>query len=302
MLGYRSNDAVLTVCQNNKAKSIEIVDLNSEAVTLVGYENAELVGRKLMPMLPERLAELLSEYVEYEENANDLGAVLSKLQNFSLKGKNHSEKTFRLKVVRGESTKEKLIFRLVLQDTMHSRKDDALRRMMQDNFKGHEVLHPAMGVPNRHSLEKDVELAIYYHRKTEIRASFVAVQVDHMKALFQQYGAEQCAGLLKHVAHVCRSNLRPSDVVGAASDTQLGILLLDAVADATRMVANRMRWQVAAQPYTLPDNSLLSVSVSMVYMDIDGTLSAEQLVDSCVDPLTALPDDAASQLLDAKAS
>jgi hypothetical protein len=31
ILGYRSNDAVITICQNNSAKSIEIVDVNKAA-------------------------------------------------------------------------------------------------------------------------------------------------------------------------------------------------------------------------------------------------------------------------------
>lgn len=298
MLGYRVNDAVLSICQNNLAKSIEIVELNEAAIALTGYSEGELTGRSLVSLVPARLATLLAEYVEYDDDANDVGAVLSRVQNFGILTKEGKEKSFRLKVVRGESSKHQLIFRLVLQDMVDLRKGDALQHLIQENFKGHEVFHPALAVPDRHSLEKDIELTTYYHHKMGMRASFVVVQVDHLEALEKQYGGEQRNEILKHVVRVCRGNLRPGDVVGAVSDTQIGVLLFDAVSDATRLVANRLRWQVAAQPYTLPDRSMLSLTASMVYLNIDGSLMPEKLVDSCLQRCAEIGDDAASQLLE----
>lgn len=299
MLGYRSNDAVITICQNNAAKSIEIIDLNDTACALTGYGADELSGKMLAQIVPPRIAELLAEYVEFENDANDVGAVLSKVQNISLYGKDKSEKHFRLKVVRGESTKDKLTFRLVLQDALGARKDDALRRAIGDNFKGHEVLDPKSGLPDRHSLEKDMELAGYYHRKTELRASFVMVQPDHLDAIEKQYGKESRAGFLKHIAKVLRSSLRPDDVVATVDEKKLGVLLLDAESDSTRLVANRLRWQIAANPYVLPDNTTLNFSASMVYTNVDGAATPDKIVEACDDAMDKLPKDAASQLKEA---
>jgi len=297
MLGYRSNDAVLTICQNNVAKSIEIIGVNETASALIGYANSELAGRALATIIPMRLATLLLEYVEYEEDANDVGMVLSKVQNFALNNKDRKEKTFRLKVVRGESTRDKLTFRLVLQDTIDMRKDSALQNLIQENFKGHEVLHAAQGIPNRQSLEKDIEMIIYYHHKAQVRASFVVIQPDYLPALERQYGEEHRALFLKHIITICRSNLRPGDVLGMASETQIGILLLDTVSDSTRMVANRLRWQIAAHPFKLPDHSDLNLSASMVYANIDGAVTADKLVEACVTELSRFSEDAASQLI-----
>jgi diguanylate cyclase (GGDEF)-like protein len=221
---------------------------------------------------------------------------LSKVESFSLIDSHKTERSFRLKVVRGEADKEKIIFRLVLQDALDMRKDDALRKALQDNFKGHEVLDPALGVPDRKSLEKDIELAGYYNRKTELRASFVMIKPDHLDAIEKQYGAGQRAGFLKHIANICRRSLRPDDVVGAVDDKKLGVVLLDSQSDATRMVANRLRWQIAANPYILPDKTAITFSASMVYTNIDGAVSPAKIVDGCDQEISALADDAASQL------
>lgn len=296
MLGYRNNDAVLTICQNNAAKSIEIVELNDAASKLTGYNVSELAGHALAEIIPARIANLLSEYVEFDGDTHDVGEVLSKVQSFSLIAKDKSERSFRLKVVRGESSKEKNTFRLVLQGTMDVRKDDALRKTIQDNFKGHEVMDPTLGVPDRKSLEKDMELASYYNRKTNLRASFVMIQPDHLDAIEKQYGEKHRVGFLKHIANICRRSLRPDDVVGAVSDKQLGVLLLDSESDSTRMVANRLRWQIAANPYILPDKTSINFSASMIYSNIDGAATPDKIVDACNTQMDSMSKENAGQL------
>lgn len=296
MLGYRSSDAVLTICQKNASKSIEIVEVNEAAGALMGYANDELKGRALVDIVSPKLAGLFSEYVEYEDDANDVGMVLSKVQAFAVIGKDKKEKAFRLKVVRGQSTPDALTFRLVLQDTLNARKDNALMTLIQENFKGHEVLHPQLKVPDRKSLEKDLDLMAYYHHKAEMRASFVVLQVDHFDAFEKQYSATQCEAFLQHLIKICRDNLRPTDVVGAASDTQLGILLLDSVSDLTRMVANRLRWQIAAHPFLMSDKSSLPLSISMIYTNVDGKNTGAKMISACEAALLALPAGTASYL------
>ncbi|MDX2072765.1 MAG: diguanylate cyclase [Alphaproteobacteria bacterium] len=298
MLGYRSNDAVITVCQNNQAKSIEIIDLNEAAATSLGYAKTELAGRSFSSIIPMRLSTLLIEYVEYEDDAHDAGTVLSRMQSFSLVTKEKKEKRFHLKVVRGESTKDRISFQLVLQDAIDARKDNALYDLIQTNFKGHEILHPLLQIPNLASLEKDIDLTIYYHHKAQLRASLVLLQPDHLASLEHQYGETQRTDMLKHIVQVCRSNLRPGDVVATASDTQLGILLLDAVSDSTRMVANRLRWQIAAHPFALSDTSPLNLSASIAYANIDGALPAKELVAACKQSLAGLSPDETNQLME----
>lgn len=299
MLGYRSNDAVLTICQNNSAKSIEIIDISEAASAAIGYSRQELAGRLLSAIIPMRLSTLLLEYVEYHDNANDVGAVLSKVQNFSLLGKDGKEKNFRMKMVRGQSTRDQQHFLLVLHDVLNTRRDDALHKLIQENFKGHEVLHPTLAIPNRQSLEKDIELITYYHHKAGLSASLVTLQIDHLAALKKQYESLQSEVLLKHSARICRENLRPGDVISAINDTHIGVLLLDAIADSTRMVANRLRWQVAAQPYSLANNTMLNLTASMSYANIDGSLPAKELIDATLHTLNNLPEDATSQLVEA---
>ncbi len=298
LLGYRSNDAVITICQNNAQKSIEIRDVNRMAEDMLGAGNAELVGQALSRILPPRIAELLTEYVEYGGEINDVGAVLGKVQSFAIIGRDGKENGFRLKVVRAESTGNQIIFKLVLQDKMGLRKNEALRTAIQENLKGHEVVDAETGLPDRASLGKDIELMGYYNSKSDLRTCFSILQIDHYDDLFSQYGRPVCQSIIKHVAFICRQNLRPDDVVGSVNYKRLGVLLLDTTPESARMVFNRLRWQIAANPYTMPERTTIGLSVSISFTRITGRVDDKQIIDECDRALDQMSANTANALIE----
>lgn len=298
LLGYRSDDAVLTICQNNSTKSIEIQDINSNAQTLLGYSYSDVVGKPLKNILPDRIAEMLEDYVEYEVDANDVGSVLTKVQSFSVLDKKTIEKGFRLKVVRAESEGHRVNFRLVLQDRMGLRKNEALRQAIQENFKGHEVLDPQMQLPNRYSLAKDIELMGYYNSKSDLHSCFSVLQLDHYNEILAEHGPAVCLGMARHVAAIARQNLRPDDVVGSVSPQRVGVLLLDTMPESARMVFNRLRWQIAANPYDLPNGTTVGLSVSISFCRIGGVVKDQDLIGDCCALLDEQNGDAVNALLE----
>ncbi len=298
LLGYRSDDAVITICQNNPKKSIEITDVNKIAEDMLGYKNADLSGKNLASILPPRIAEMMGEYVEYAKDANDVGEVLAKVQSFAIIGKDGKETGYRLKVVRSESSGDSINFKLVLQDRMGLRKNEALRQAIQENFKGHEVLDPTTHLPDKYSLGKDIELMGYYNSKSDLRTCFAILQIDHFDDYFSQYGNNTCVSIIKHIAMVCRQNLRPDDVVGSVAARRLGVLLLDTTPESARMVFNRLRWQIAANPFDLPNKTTLGLSVSITFARIGGVIADRNMIDDCAAALDGMGADVANALVE----
>ena len=284
-VGYRSNDAVVTICQNNKAKSIKIQQLNKIAEELLSYEGGELAGKELSTILPPRIADMLSEYVEFEEGANDVGEVLGKVQSFSIVGRSGKETGFKLKVVRAESRGGELYFDLVLQDKSGLLKTENVRKAIIESFKGHEALDPDLSLPDRYSLDKDIDLITPYNNRAELRSCFAILQLDHADELFAQYGRTKFNAIRKHVAMACRNNLRPDDVVGVVNNKRVGVLLMDTAIEAERVVFNRLRWQIAASPFTLPDGSTVGLSVSVSYGSLGGDNANKDLIEVCENAL-----------------
>ncbi|MEQ1705977.1 MAG: GGDEF domain-containing protein [Rickettsiales bacterium] len=298
-IDYRTNDAVITICQNNKAGVVTISEVNDAASNIVGFNASELVNQPLSSILPKRISELLVEYTDFENDTNDVGAVLSKVQRFSIVGKNGHEKAYRIKILRVESSANLAFFSLVLQDTLDSRKSDAARKVIKDNFKGHESLDVQTQLPNRASIIKDIELAKHHGNSNNMLSCFAVLQIDGYNKLVSEKGNTVGSELLKYVATLAGRSLRPDDIVGIIGDGRVGVLLVDITRGSERLVLNRLRWQVAANPYIDASQHSNGVSVSIAFYAISGGKSTEKTVEQCEAALDKLS--APNTLVDAAA-
>jgi diguanylate cyclase (GGDEF)-like protein len=278
---YRKSDAVLIVCQNNTSKIIEIAAINDEAARVLGYTNENLVGKSLTEILPERIGSTLSEFIEYDNDSNDLLTVLGKVRNFSIKTANGSELDFKLRVIRGDAIDRNPWFHLVLVDEEKLRRSSAFRDVLKENFKGHEVMDARTGLPNRISIIKDMELVVYHVRDKEISASFAIIDINRYESLLKEYGPDICNRLHRHVAQICKLKLRGEDTIGTLSERSLGIILVDADQEPARMVLNRLRWAIGVSPIELPRQVDLVAQVNVSFAPIDGKISATEILEKC---------------------
>lgn len=299
LINYRTNDAVLTICQNNREKSITISEVNDAAKELVGIDEVDLIGKSLDNILPLRIAELLTEYVEFEDDANDVGMVLSKVQSFSIIGKNSNEKVYRAKIVRMPSSGGSLFFSLVLQDEIGNRKNEAVRKVIQANFKGHEALDSQTDLPSRASLIKDIELMMRHNNAGEMLSCFSILQIDNYDKIIAQNGRKFCDELVRYVASTASRSLRPDDVVGTVGDGRIGILLVDIAQGSGRVALNRLRWQIASNPYIVADKEPIGLSVSISFCGVSGRNGDGQAIEQCEAALNNLPTDSHNILIEA---
>lgn len=287
-IDYRNNDAIITICQNNKAGVVTISEINDAAVDLTGFRAPELLNQPLSSILPKRISELLAEYIDFENDTNDVGAVLSKVQGFSIVGKNGKEKAYRIKILRVESSDNLSFFSMVLQDALIERKNDAARKVIRDNFRGHEALDRQTELPNRASIIKDIELAKHHSHSNNMLSCFAILQIDEYSKLVAEKGNTVGNSLLKYVASLAGRSLRPDDVVGIVGDGRIGVLLMDITHGSERLILNRLRWQVAANPFIDEAKHSIGVSVSIAFYAISGGKSTEKTVEQCESALDRL--------------
>ncbi len=298
-INHRPNDAVLTICQNNREKLVTISEINDAAKGLIGFEPSEVVSRPLSNILPPRIAELLTEYIDFENDSNDVGSVLSKVQSFSIVGKNGQEKSYRTKISRTESTGSSAFFSLVLQDAIGVRKNDAVRQIIKENFKGHESLDTQTDLPNRASLVKDIELMKHHANSSDMLSCFAVLQIDGYNKLLSKNGNSVCNEIVKFVASTASRCLRPDDVVGSVGDGRIGVLLVDITKDSERLVLNRLRWQVASNPFVDEDKKSISLSASISFFAISALNSDKKVLERCEVALDSLDAGALNILVDA---
>jgi diguanylate cyclase (GGDEF)-like protein len=278
---YRKSDAVLIVCQNNTKKMIEIAAINDEARNVLGYSNEELMGQPLERILPGRIGSTIAEYVEFEDDQNDLLAVLNKVRNFSVKSHEGKEIEFRLRIIRGEAIDHNPWFHLVLVNEEKLRRSNAFREVLKENFKGHEILDERTNLPDRSSLIKDLELVVYSVRNKDISASFAVLDINHYDRFYKSYGSEICHNLHQHIGQICKLKFRAEDTIGTLSDRLIGLILIDAPQESARMVLNRLRWAVSISPMQVTPKEELLAQVNVSFTQIDGKISESEILNKC---------------------
>lgn len=282
LLSHRSSDALIAVYQDNEKQDIILSDVNEIALDILGYQKEEIYGQSIKVLLPARIADLLSEYVEYEEYGNDVGSVLNKVSSFCLLTKSKEEKSFNVKVQRSTPVDHHDQFHLILQTPQDNRRSEAFRALLKENFKGHEVLDEKTGLPDRASFLKDIELVMFYINKKELDASLAIIELDDMDIHKEAYGESGVATIIRHIAKLCVQNLRSDDKIGLLSNRRIGLILFDAKDDAAKMVLNRLRWLVAANSAIMENGEIASLSIRVAYQ----TLEAEKTnIDHAIETL-----------------
>jgi|GEM_PF-703692 len=278
---YRKSDAVFIVCQNTKKQIIEIAAINQEAEKITGYRNEDLLNKDISTILPDRIAAIVHEFVEYEDG-NDLMHVLGKISDFAIKSKSGEEIGFKLRIIRGDAFAGNPWFHLVMVNDKQEKTDNLFRSVLKENFKGHETIDQFTGLPDRDSLLKDLELVVYHVRSKNISASFAVIDINRYSSLLSEYGQQNCDKIHKHIGEICKMKLRPEDTICTLSDRSLGIIMIDTSQEVARMVLNRLRWAISVTPMQIKAEEVSS-QVNISFTQIDGKVMHAELLAKCED-------------------
>ena len=274
---YRQKDAVIIICQDNARQIVEIAGVNDRARSITGFADEEIIGRPLENFVSPKIAAMLVEYVEYDEDARDVGEVLNRIYEFQLKKKDGEFASFRMRVVRCEVLERKPTFHLVLQDTLQVQEENNFKRMLSENFKGHEVIDDTTGLPTLESLIKDLELVCYHSSTNQFQACLAVFEIDNVQTIQTRYGSETVHFLLRHIGETCRQRLRTEDTIGMGGENELALILMQITPESARVVLNRLRWAIASAPVNLPGDVKLPLSVSVSFQMIGDTKPEDML-------------------------
>lgn len=259
----KAEEKSITIRQDNRRMAIEVMGLSDGAMHLLGYAPELIDGMKLGAMLPGRIAMQLDEYVEYEENGQDVAAVLSRVKDFAVQGRDGREHHFRLRVVRQPPVAGHACFRLVLQSSNPvPRRQEPFRAVLKEHFAGHQVLNAVTGLVDQPSFIKDIEFTKHYVLKDKLVASVAVLRLTQPRVV--------PPAMLKHVAGVIMSNLRGDDVVAGVEHDELALLMLDTQGEAARMVLNRLRWLVGTNPYAAPGEEIQAIQCRIAFARLHG--------------------------------
>ncbi|MGL9760957.1 MAG: hypothetical protein ACR5LB_01840 [Wolbachia sp.] len=113
----RKDDAVISLCQDNRRKTVLISGLNQTARDLLKYEKESLLNKPLINILSAKAANDVRNYLEYAEDGYDLLDIFPKVISFSLINSKGEDIKTKVKVFRTmQFTNDKINYELLIRD------------------------------------------------------------------------------------------------------------------------------------------------------------------------------------------
>lgn len=227
---FRKTDAVLTIAQDNARRAIEITAANEAACRLLGYDGEELMGKNFAEMLPERIAEMIEDYVEFEDAANDVGDVLRKVRDFELQTQAGKTKPVDLKVLRHTSV-EHAEYLLVFYGSAQKEKADAVMKAARKLLEGKRAIDDATGLAKRDNFEQSVNVLLPQLEDVTNGACLAVCELDGYQKILAKHGIAMAHKAMREAGALCKLNLRGNDLVAQFDERRLAIVLTGATGD-----------------------------------------------------------------------
>lgn len=293
----RKGDGVLVIIQNNAEKSLTIKAANDALANMLGYAEGELNGREVEAILGGKLTKLLAEDLEYQEEAPDIGEILSRQREFRLKHRMGNEVPVNIQIMRLMSEGHQACFQLVVPNEREQLAQQQIKDFLKMNLEGRQQLEPHTQLPDHATAGIYLGLLKNYIASNGVEACFAVLRLDRHEKSMARYGKEACWELLRHTANCCRSTFRTEDVIFALSDHTLGLILFDISRESVRLVLNRLRWNIRTHRIVFGGKSDFSVTVSVAFDMLDEE-RGDSLFERCEESITTLDKDARNSLIE----
>lgn len=133
------------------------------------------------------------------------------------------------------------------------------------------------GVASRGSFQQSLEQSIREAQRSQAKLVLVVLDVDHFKAVNDQYGHDAGDQALRHICNSLSQRLRATDTLGRLGGEEFGLLLRNTDGQGAEPLVESLRTQLCSQPMRYGDENIaLSATFGLAEWPVDGN-SAEQL-------------------------
>jgi len=279
-MSARKGDISLVICQNNSDKRLDIENVGENRAGiegLTGFSANEIIGKSLFDLVPANIQETFEDYIEFENDGNDLGDVVRKIRDFRFKKTTGEEVSLNTRIQSGVSFDGVDRFILIVSPKKGT---SELYKKLKDLQEEQEV-DEVSGIANSNSFGQKLEAVCEFVRRENLDASFAIISIDKYDGIVDLYGEGTGNGLIHEVTSRCRQTFRDLDILGYLGDGIFAVILVGADAGTASIPLNRLRWQLSNQPLFIPLNNNIKGSLSTSFTSISDEDDAIGLISKC---------------------
>lgn len=117
--------------------------------------------------------------------------------------------------------------------------------------------------------QREMERTLRYGRES----SLIMIDVDHFKRVNDVYGHAIGDQVLKQIANIAETTLRPCDLFGRLGGEEFALLMPETTGAAALLAAERLRKNIAEHPMMLPSGGAINVTASFGVAELSKSVS-----------------------------
>lgn len=287
----RKNDAVIAVCQDNKAHQLKIERVNRAAEKLTGYRQLELVDKSLERLLPESINDLITSYLDYNDISSDLASVLRKVRDFHLRNRKGEEVPVTFKVFyMPDSDAHKLKYEFLMRDMTLLQKVEELKQEMAQFHDGADMIEVETGLLKERAIMEALARIQSFFNQYVVEVSVGVIGVDHLEDLASEYGTT-VEEIIRQLSAKAKRIFRTDDIVGCIDHKYICGILFDCSAEDAQKAFTRVKQMVERDPLTIPGaKKPMPVKLSIGYSQIQPNQNPQHVLGKCKNALNKAQD------------
>ena len=245
----RKEDMVIIISQDNRNQIIKIEAGNEQLLTTLGYAEQEFKEKSINQILDKSSVRLIAEYLDYNDEHYNIGAILSRMRNCQLITKQEKEIPIQLKVFPSMSKQGQLTFELLIRTFTLFDKFKGYRLSLLDN--NYYDLVPEINIMDKTTTIQEIILLQQFHILYGSQSLLGSITVDSSLNMDIEK--------LKTVIEVYKKCTRSYDMIGHLQGNILLFVIFDYQREYFKNIAKRISTNI---------NQKLSEQVKIRYTDL----------------------------------
>lgn|GEM_PF-2618311 len=264
----RRFDAAMVVQQNNPIQKIYITNVNDNALKLLNYNKAELVGHDIREFLDAHVVELLNEYVEFEATGNDFADVMRRARDIHMLRKNESALPITLDITRRLSNMSKLYYQIFIHDKSLAE--------LAELYTSPQNQDPATKLVMGNALYEGIRGVRQFAERNEVDLTYVMFALNNAAAF-----GDELANVIFEIGNIIKNQIRATDVVGLVEPDIISLVLPYCDVEHAPIVIYRIVEDLHGSTYNIGDRRV-EISMTIVYTDVDFNYKVLEIFNNAV--------------------
>ncbi|MFH0729110.1 MAG: diguanylate cyclase [Pseudomonadota bacterium] len=217
----------------------KIMDLNPQAMLMLGYTREQLAGRKCKRLICGDNNKRCPLY--------DAKATMERSEGLVIDAAGAPIPVLK-SIILTEIDGKKVILECFSDISAQKALENQLREMAETDF--------LTGLFNRRHFIERAEKEVSRSKRYTHPLSMIILDIDYFKSVNDRFGHAAGDTVLKNIAQICREAIRDTDFVGRIGGEEFAVALIESDLEGAYMVAERIRCRVASHTFQLEGKTI----------------------------------------------